>query len=350
MTSGRLVRLRSARRIALPLLLAVGVVLVTAGASGGASNAPWTGTFSYAYTYTGPQEPGNYTASTVSATMTVKLGEKRLNGTYKATFTGHTTVTYTYPGDDGNCGRTGFTAKATYTDQPGTATPSTVGSADQAVWQGTPEPPAVGGDAQSTYVYSPGRCAATPLMRPDDITNFGCVVPLKGITGANLDQQVKTIGRFAYQGSPFTDGLAYCGQSPGSPTTTKYSMTAAYNLVRAGTSAGAPVAAFADTFNAAGQTKPHAVAVPAEKTKAEITLRWTKPGDRFTIADVVLVPKRKTASVARAEKLKITFFSLTPTSMGVRIGNLAPGKLTFRIVSKKQNGTTTVRTRAILKA
>ena len=117
-----------------------------------------------------------------------------------------------------------------------------------------------------------------------------------------------------------------------------------------GTAAAVPVTAFADTFSTAGQAKPHAVAVPAAKTKAELTLRWTKPGDRFTIADVVLVPKRKTASVGRAEKLKITFFSVTPTSMGVRIGNLAPGKLMFRVVSKKLSGTTTVRTRVILKA
>jgi hypothetical protein len=117
------------------------------------------------------------------------------------------------------------------------------------------------------------------------------------------------------------------------------------------TGGAAPAAtAFTDTFSAAGQAKPHAVTVPATRTKAEVTLRWAKPGDRFTIASVVLVPKRKTASVGQAEKLKITFFSVTPTSVGVRITNLAPGKLTFRVVSKKQNGTTSVRTRVILKA
>jgi len=114
---------------------------------------------------------------------------------------------------------------------------------------------------------------------------------------------------------------------------------------------GVPAAtAFTDTFSAAGQAKPHAVAVPATRTKAEVTLRWTKPGDSFTVAGVLLVPKRKTASVGQAEKLKITFFSLTPTSVGVRISFLTPGKLTFRIVSKRVSGRTTVRTRVILKA
>jgi len=106
---------------------------------------------------------------------------------------------------------------------------------------------------------------------------------------------------------------------------------------------------FTDSFSAVGQTKPHAVAVPLAKTRAEVTLRWTKPGDRFTIANVVLVPKRKTASVTQAAKLKITFGALTPTSLSIRIGNLTPGKLTFKIVSKRLNGTTTVRTRIILK-
>ena len=358
MTSGRLLRPRSARRIALPLLLAVGVVLVTAGASEGASNAPWAGSFSYSYAFKGLREPGNYVpATSINATLTVTLGKRRTDGTYDATFTGTTTVTNTYPDDQAGCGRPGFTARATYTNQPGSAKSygTTLGGVpDQLVWSGTPEPPTVGGNGTSRYVYTPLPCAQSPpvLMGPDDITNFGCVVPLKGITSANLDQQTKAIGRVAHQGKALGSVDTYCTFGPGSPSTSTYSMTAAYNLVRAGaTTGGVPAAtAFSDTFSAAGQAKPHAVAVPAAKTKAELTLRWAKPGDRFTIADVLLVPKRKTASVTQAEKLKITFFSLTPTSMGVRIGNLAPGKLTFRIVSKKQNGTTTVRTRVILKA
>ena len=119
------------------------------------------------------------------------------------------------------------------------------------------------------------------------------------------------------------------------------------NCATGATTAGT---AFTDTFSAAGQAKPHAVAVPAKKTKAEITLRWAKPGDRFTIAGVVLVPKRKTSSVGRAEKLKITFFSRTGTSLGIRITNVSQGKLSFRIVSTKVSGRTTVRTRVVLKA
>lgn len=107
---------------------------------------------------------------------------------------------------------------------------------------------------------------------------------------------------------------------------------------------------FTDSFNASGQARPHAVAVPPKKTRAEVTLRWTKPGDRFTVAGVVLTPKRTTASVGRAEKLKITFFSLTPTSVGVRISFLTPGKLTFRVVGKTVSGRATVRTRVVLKA
>ena len=116
------------------------------------------------------------------------------------------------------------------------------------------------------------------------------------------------------------------------------------------TGASAAGTAFTDTFSTAGQAKPHAVAVPARKTKAEITLRWAKPGDRFTVAGVVLVPKRKTSSVGRAEKLKITFFSRTGTSLGIRITNVSQGKLSFRIVSTKVSGRTTVRTRVVLKA
>jgi len=108
--------------------------------------------------------------------------------------------------------------------------------------------------------------------------------------------------------------------------------------------------AFTDTFSAAGQARPHAVDVPATRTKAELTLRWKKPGDRFTVAGVLLVPKRKTSSVGQATKLKITFFARTPTSLGMRITNLAPGKLTFQVVGQKVSGRATVRTHVVLKA
>ena len=107
---------------------------------------------------------------------------------------------------------------------------------------------------------------------------------------------------------------------------------------------------FTDTFSASGQTRPHAVDVPPRSTKAELTLRWTKPGDRFSVAGVLLVPKRKTSSVGQAAKLKITFFARTPTSLGVRITNLAPGKLTFQVVGQKISGRATVRTHVVLKA
>ena len=96
--------------------------------------------------------------------------------------------------------------------------------------------------------------------------------------------------------------------------------------------------------------KPHAIAVPANRKTAEITLRWAKPTDRFTVAGVVLTPKRKTSSVSQADKLKITFFSRTGTSLGVRITNLSPGKLTYRIVATKLTGKATVRTKVALKA
>lgn len=114
-----------------------------------------------------------------------------------------------------------------------------------------------------------------------------------------------------------------------------------------GAVAAGPV--FTDTFSASGQVKPHAVAVPPGRTRAEVTLRWTKPGDRFTLAGIVLAPKRQTASVGRAEKLKITFFALSPTAMRVGIRFLTLGKLTFRVVSKRVSGLTTVRTRVVLK-
>jgi hypothetical protein len=118
------------------------------------------------------------------------------------------------------------------------------------------------------------------------------------------------------------------------------------------TSAAAPAGGTTttDTFTAAGQVKPHAVAVPANRTRAEITLRWTKPTDRFTVAGVALTPKRRTSSVSRADKLKITFFARTGTSLGVRIENLAPGRLTYRIVATKVSGKATVRTKTVLKS
>jgi len=345
------------------------LVLVTAGASGGALNAPWTGTMSYQFTSDGFPGTDNYAFDKIEGSMTVKLGPPRSDGTqpYKATFTGHTKLTHKSL-DSPPCGRSGYIVSATYTNQPGTAMyygmyfgATTNG---QLVWEVTPDPPTVGGDSKSTFVVTPtgkvpggNGCVdydpGGPLSTPSDVTNLRCVVPLHGFTTKTtrdddwLAKETRVVGRFAHSGRP----ILYCTRGSGDPDLSTYSMTAAYNLVRSGDAAGVPAAtAFTDTFSAAGQAKPHAVTVPAGKTKAEITLRWTKPGDRFTIADVVLVPKRKTASVARAEKLKITFFSLTPTSMGVRIGNLAPGKLTFRVVSKKQNGTTTVRTRVILKA
>jgi hypothetical protein len=63
-----------------------------------------------------------------------------------------------------------------------------------------------------------------------------------------------------------------------------------------------------------------------------------------------MVFQRRTSSVGRTEKLKITFFARTPTSLGVRITRLTQGKLTFRIVAKKVSGRAIVRTRVLLKA
>ena len=113
---------------------------------------------------------------------------------------------------------------------------------------------------------------------------------------------------------------------------------------------GTPAQTSTDTFTSAGQVKPHAVAVPANRKTAEITLRWAKPTDRFTVAGVVLTPKRKTSSVSQADKLKITFFARTGTTLGVRITNLSPGKLTYRIVATKITGKATVKTKVALKA
>ena len=161
--------------------------------------------------------------------------------------------------------------------------------------------------------------STTASMKP------GCYAPYPGATGIPI----------AYLGPDATFEGTFATLSVGGVDCTS--------------SATAGPKTFTDSFSAVGQTKPHAVAVPLAKTRAEVTLRWTKPGDRFTIANVVLVPKRKTASVTQAAKLKITFGALTPTSLSIRIGNLTPGKLTFKIVSKRLNGTTTVRTRIILK-
>ena len=363
MTRRRFARRRRLCRIALPLLSCVFVVLIAAGASSGASNPPWTGTMSYQFTSDGNYGDAVYGFLKIEGSMTVKLGNRRADDTYDATFTGRTTLTFAGT-DNGLCGRPGNIEYATYTNQPGTAFVRPMGSGNnQIVWDVTPDPPSVGASAKSSYKLTfsgqepGGNGGCVPWKKngytrgPVGMANAGCVIPLKGFTTWPADGYLadtsRIVGRFAHASTASLD--VYCAQV--GYDFTKYSMTAEYNLVRAGASAGVPAAtAFTDTFTAAGQAKPHAVAVPAGKAKAEITLAWTKPGDRFTIADVVLVPKRKTASVARAEKLKITFFSLTPTSMGVRIGNLAPGKLTFRVVSKKQNGTTTVRTRVILKA
>jgi hypothetical protein len=114
--------------------------------------------------------------------------------------------------------------------------------------------------------------------------------------------------------------------------------------------AAAPRQTFTDTFTTSGQVRSHAVAVAPNRTRADVTLRWARPGDRFTVAGVVLAPTRKTQAAGRAQKLKITFFSRTATSIGVRITNLQQGKLTFRVVGKKVSGRATVRTRVVLKA
>jgi hypothetical protein len=107
--------------------------------------------------------------------------------------------------------------------------------------------------------------------------------------------------------------------------------------------------AFTDTFTTSGQAKPHAVSVPVRRSRADVTLRWAKSGNRFTVTGVTLTPKRKTSSVGQATKLKITFPFRTPTSLGVRIGNLAPGKLSFRVVGTKVVARTNVRTGVVFK-
>ena len=106
---------------------------------------------------------------------------------------------------------------------------------------------------------------------------------------------------------------------------------------------------FVDTFGASAEAKPHAVAVPEKRTKAELKLSWARPTDRFTVAGVVLKPKRKTSSAGHTTKVRITFFSVTATSMGVRISGLSPGTLSFRIVGKKVSPGAKVFSRVVFK-
>jgi hypothetical protein len=172
---------------------------------------------------------------------------------------------------------------------------------------------------------------------PNHITRTeGYVARVSGATTSKLERGC--YAAFPSAGFPVT---SYLGPSATFEGTFATLSIGGVDCTGAATS-GTP--AFTDTFTARGQAKAHAVTVPAQRTKADIKLRWAKPGDRFTVTAVTLTPKRKTSSVATATKLKITFTSRSPTSMGLRASNLTPGKLSFKVVSTKLGSRTTVRT------
>ena len=114
---------------------------------------------------------------------------------------------------------------------------------------------------------------------------------------------------------------------------------------RCGTGGGGTPSTFTDTFAAAGQTKPHAVKISAATPVSVITVKWTDRRDRFDLSGIQNVRRttaaRPAAEEQTPEKLKITR-QRTATSLTVRIENLKPGSLKFKVVSKA------VQTRAVV--
>ena len=98
-----------------------------------------------------------------------------------------------------------------------------------------------------------------------------------------------------------------------------------------------------DPFAAKGEKRPHSAGIPAEAATIELVTSWTKPGDRFTIANVKLVPRGRSIASAAAPPLKVTT-TRGPNSVKVRVSNVQPGRLTFSVNSERVGKKTKVKT------
>ena len=94
-----------------------------------------------------------------------------------------------------------------------------------------------------------------------------------------------------------------------------------------------PPKRFSDAFTRVGQTEAHTVRVPGHINTAQFALTWANSADRFTIGGFRVIRRgklvAKTAKV-RVRKLKVSRRQ-GATFTTVRVSNLVPGKLRFRV-------------------
>jgi hypothetical protein len=92
-----------------------------------------------------------------------------------------------------------------------------------------------------------------------------------------------------------------------------------------------PPKAFRDAFARAGQSRAHSVSLASRAKTAQLTLSWSSPLDRFTIANVRIVKRGRVVAVAsRKRHLRLTI-RRGDTFLVLKVGNLTRGKLQFSV-------------------
>ncbi|MBS1869424.1 MAG: VWA domain-containing protein [Actinobacteria bacterium] len=115
------------------------------------------------------------------------------------------------------------------------------------------------------------------------------------------------------------------------PQTDSSSLQAVMNEIGTTLTCQSPPKQFRDAFARAGQSKQHAVAIASKAKSAQLTLSWSSPLDRFTIAGVRIVKRGRVVAVAaRKRHLKLTTRK-GDTFLVVKVGNLTRGKLQFKV-------------------
>lgn len=115
------------------------------------------------------------------------------------------------------------------------------------------------------------------------------------------------------------------------PQTDSSSLQAVMNEIGTTLTCQSPPKTFKDAFASDGQARAHAVPVAGAAKSVQLTLSWSSPLDRFSIAGVRIVKRGRVVAVAsRKRRLKLTTRK-GETFLVVKVRNLTRGKLTFKV-------------------
>lgn len=115
------------------------------------------------------------------------------------------------------------------------------------------------------------------------------------------------------------------------PQTDSSNLQAVMNEIGTTLTCQSPPAQFRDAFARAGQHRAHAVTIGRAARSAQLTLSWSSPLDRFTIAGVRIVKRgRVVARASRVRRLRLTV-RRGGTFLVVKVQGLIAGKLEFQV-------------------